>query len=162
MILGIDPGELWHGAVRYDWHGRRVLEAHKALSTADAIAFIRQHADSTELLAVERVASYGISGASLLRTAENGGRFWQVGLDAGLPVDLVYRREVLSRLHVGPRGTKDSIVRQRMIELHGGGKEAAIGRKASPGPLYGVSSHAWAALAVAWVAGARHGDNRRG
>ncbi len=37
------------------------------------------------------------------------------------------------------------------VMIFGGTKEAAIGKKASPGPLYGVSSHAWQALAVAVV-----------
>jgi len=38
-----------------------------------------------------------------------------------------------------------------LIDRYGGvgGKRAAIGLKASPGPLHGVSKDVWAALAVA-------------
>lgn len=30
-----------------------------------------------------------------------------------------------------------------------GGKDAAIGRKATPGPLYGITKDLWSALAIA-------------
>jgi hypothetical protein len=36
--------------------------------------------------------------------------------------------------------------------MHGGERRAAMGTKKAPGPLYGVASHAWAALAVAVAA----------
>ena len=39
-------------------------------------------------------------------------------------------------------------IRQALIDRFGG-KEKAIGLKKTPGPLYGISSHAWAALALA-------------
>ena len=65
-------------------------------------------------------------------------------LDCGLRVRLVYRREVCSVLDVS-KGGKDAQVRQRMIEMHPGG----CGTKKAPGPLYGVSSHAWQALGLA-------------
>ena len=64
----------------------------------------------------------------------------------------VYRREVLRALDVTGKGNRDSLVRQRLIEMHGGERRAAMGTKKAPGPLYGVSSHAWAALAVAVAA----------
>ena len=43
----------------------------------------------------------------------------------------------------------------RVLNSHLRIKDAAIGKKATPGPLYGVKSHAWAALAVAITAEAR-------
>lgn len=43
---------------------------------------------------------------------------------------------------------KDSNIRQAIIDRFGG-KDKAIGLKASKGPLYSVKSHVWAALAVA-------------
>ena len=97
--------------------------------------------------------SYGISGGSLLQTSEVVGRLQQRALDLGLPVSLHYRRDVLRFLDVTGRGNRDSLVRMRLIEMHGGTRAAAIGLKASPGPLYGVSGHAWQALAVALCAG---------
>ena len=47
---------------------------------------------------------------------------------------------------------RDALVRQRMIEMHGGSRALAVGTRAQPGPLYGVTSHAWQALAVGVVA----------
>ena len=55
-------------------------------------------------------------------------------------------------------GWSDPNVRQAIIDLFpptGGGKCAQIGTKGQPGPLYGVSSHAWPALGVALTAQAR-------
>ncbi len=50
---------------------------------------------------------------------------------------------------------KDANIRQAILDRFGG-KEKAIGRMATPGPLMGVSGDLWAALAVAitfWDAG---------
>ena len=43
----------------------------------------------------------------------------------------------------------DADIRQALIDRFGPGKQKAIGLKGSPGPLYGVSKHCWAALALA-------------
>lgn len=43
---------------------------------------------------------------------------------------------------------KDANVRQALINRFGG-KDAAIGRKAAPGPLYGISRDMRSALAIA-------------
>jgi hypothetical protein len=43
-------------------------------------------------------------------------------------------------------------VRQALIDKFGPGKELAIGKKASQGPLYGLTGDFWAALGVAVTA----------
>ncbi len=59
----------------------------------------------------------------------------------------VTRRQV--KLHLcGNMKAKDPNIRQALIDKFGGSKEKAIGKKAAPGPLYGVASHEWSALAV--------------
>ena len=61
---------------------------------------------------------------------------------------MVYRHEV--KLHLcGSARAKDANVRQALIDRFGPGKELAIGRKAAPGPLYGMTGDCWAALGVA-------------
>lgn len=60
------------------------------------------------------------------------------------------KRSEVKRHLCGTLKAKDANVRQAIIDRYGG--QAAIGRKATPGPLYGVTSHAWAALAVAITA----------
>ena len=60
------------------------------------------------------------------------------------------RREVLRHLGVlSGKGAPDSRVRAACIADHEvPGGMPAVGRKGSPGPLYGVSSHAWQALGL--------------
>lgn len=149
IVLAIDPGPLSCGVVIYDSSHPLVLERFKDASVDFALEMISDA--EGYLVAIERVQSSGFSGASLLETSEVVGRLHQRALDCGLPVLLMYRREVCSALHVHGAG-KDRQVRERMIEIHGGSKEVAVGKKASPGPLYGVASHAWQALGLAVAA----------
>ena len=44
---------------------------------------------------------------------------------------------------------KDAHVRQSLLDRYGSTRQLAIGSKSRPGPLYGISGHSWAALAVA-------------
>jgi len=159
IVLGIDPGPTHCGAVVYDAGEKRVIAAHKALSIEECIGAVEYHASTATvgLVAIERVQSYGIAGASLLRTAEVGGRIYQCAWRERVPACWLYRREVLRGLDVTGKGNRDSLVRQRLIEIHGGDRASAVGTKKEPGPLYGVSSHAWQALAVAVVAGMEAG-----
>ena len=69
---------------------------------------------------------------------------------AGLLAHTMTRREVLRHLGVlSGKGAPDSRVRAACIADHQTpGGMPAVGRKGSPGPLYGVSSHAWQALGL--------------
>ncbi len=107
-------------------------------------------------VAIEMVASYGMAvGKETFRTVWWSGRFADAWFDQSgkLPVE-VFRQEVKMHLCHNTKA-KDANIRQALIDMYGGSKEVAIGRKASPGPLYGVTSHAWPALAVAITAAAR-------
>lgn len=159
IVLGLDPGPTHCGAAIYDTDERGIVLAWKSLSVSDAIEMVGRHGPTgaLDLVAIERVQSYGIAGASLLRTAEVGGMLHQCASNLGLDVVWLYRREVLRGLDVTGKGNRDSLVRQRLIEIHGGDRASAVGTKAKPGPLYGVASHAWQALAVAVVAGMESG-----
>jgi len=155
IVLGLDPGPANSGLVLYDSDAREVIEARKSISTAAALALLTEVASKfgIDLVAIERVQSYGIAGASLLRTAEVGGMLHYCAMREEVKVVWLYRREVLRGLDVTGKGNRDSLVRQRLIEIHGGDRASAVGTKKQPGPLYGVASHAWSALAVAVVAG---------
>lgn len=150
IVLGIDPGPTWCGCAAYDTAARRVRGAGK-VSIADALATITCH---TGPVVIERVQSSGISGATLLTTSEVVGRLQQRALDTKHETCLLYRREVLRVLDVTGRGTRDAMVRARLVEMFGGSREVAFGRKKAPGPLYGVTGDALSALAVAiaWAA----------
>lgn len=109
-------------------------------------------------LAVEMIASYGMPvGAEVFETCVWIGRFIQRWRDNPLrvvrlsEVRRVTRIQVKSHLCHSARAT-DSNVRQALIDKYGPGKEKAIGKKATPGPLYGVAGDCWAALGVAVTA----------
>ena len=149
IVLAVDPGPTTSGVVVYD--GKRVLYAAKNDTIADVYALIEDNPHGADLVACERVQSYGIAGASLLRTAEVYGAICRTASVSRLIFTGIYRRDVCNALHVTGKG-RDQQVRQRMIEMHGGSKAEAIGTKRAPGPLYGVTSHAWQALGLAVVA----------
>jgi hypothetical protein len=152
--IGIDPGSKGlHGLVVYQ--DGRVIYAASQASTDEVFRELREQF-RTCVVGIERCQSAGISGASLLQTSEYVGRFYQVCLDQGHAVELLYRRVVLKHLDISGRGNRDSLVRQRMLEMHPAGK----GTKRDPGPLYGLAGHSWQALGVAVVALDRH-DNRQ-
>lgn len=159
MILGIDPGPTTSGVVLYDAGGRCVLASASALTVDEVLRWIRGGNPTPYLhhrVIIEQVMSQGQSGNDLLRTAEISGRFFQAADDEDcldLPPVYMPRREVCSALAVSGAG-KDAQIREAMIELHGGSKAAAVGTKKAPGPLYGVSGHAWQALGLVrgWMA----------
>jgi len=100
----------------------------------------------TEVLAIEMVACYGMPvGREVFETCVWTGRFVEAW---GGPWHKVYRRDVKLHLCNSARAT-DANVRAALIDRFGPGKAKAIGLKKSPGPLYGLHSHAWQALGVA-------------
>lgn len=157
IITAIDPGPTTCGAVVYDTGARRVLAAESELTVENAIRWAQGHDPRPcwpWVVVIEQVMSTGQAGNDLLRTAEVCGRLFQAAVvGSAYEVHYLPRREVCRVLGISGKG-KDAQVREVMIEIHGGDKAAAVGTKKAPGPLYGVSGHAWQALAVA-VAWAR-------
>lgn len=150
LIFAIDPGTTQSGWVLYD--GARVHDSGVA-PNHDVLRWV-QAGQGADVLAVEMIASYGMAvGADVFRTVVWIGRFVQAWRDPEA-VHLVFRKDV--KLHLcGQSRAKDPNVRQALIDLFpatGGGKNPRIGTSKQPGPLFGVSSHAWSALAVAVTA----------
>ena len=150
-LLAIDPGNTHSAYVVYD--GAKPTAFAKLGNQELLDLLITQNTASGDFarvghVAIEMIASYGMPvGAEVFETCVWIGRYVQA-LD--LPCQLVYRRDV--KLHLcGQARAKDGNVRQALINRYGG-KEAAIGRKATPGPLYGISADVWQALAVAVTA----------
>lgn len=108
---------------------------------------------SYDVLAIEMIASYGMPvGKEVFDTCVWIGRFIEAW---GGPYTLVYRRDVKMYL-CGNNTAKDGNIRQALIDRYGG-QDAAIGKKKSPGPLYGISKDVWSALAVAVTWQGTHG-----
>lgn len=145
-ILAIDPGPLLCGWVVLD--GQHVMSSGVDC-TATVLMFVRS--SRCDWLAVEKFEARGMAmGQESIDTMVMAGRLQQAWRDPEA-VRMVYRRTV--KLHVcGSAKAKDANIRQALIDMWpagGGGKVPQIGTKRDPGPLYGISSHAWAALAVA-------------
>ncbi len=151
-IFAIDPGTLESGWCRLI-DGR--VSGSGVLPNAEMLAMIRTM--KADRLAIEMIASYGMPvGREVFETCVWIGRFVQTWNEPE-KVDLVYRRDVKIHLCGSPRA-KDPNIRQALLDLFqptGGGKTPQVGTKGQPGPLFGVASHAWAALAVAVTVGAK-------
>lgn len=146
-ILALDPGPAETGFARYN--GSKVLESG-VLNNAQVLLQLRQDwSGCASEVAIEMIASYGMPvGREVFETCVWIGRFTEAWRSPDA-VRLVYRKDV--KLHLcGTTRAKDPNVWQALVDRFGG--EAAVGRKAAPGPLYGVKSHARAALAVAVTA----------
>lgn len=149
ISLNIDPGPVQSALVTYDIV-RALPTAAVTLLNSEIVKRVREcRAIGVEFVACEMIASYGMAvGRSVFETCLWTGRFWEAAEVAGLPVTLIYRREV--KLHLcGSSAAKDANVRQALLDLYGTTKADAIGKKTSPGPLYGISGDEWAALGVA-------------
>lgn len=165
MILAVDPGPTACGLVLYDETARRVIWSQPDRPVEMALSDIRDVYCSARrpIVAVETVQAQGwkgsspIIGTTTIQTAIVVGRLYQEAVGGDLETTLLYRHEVLSALHVSGRGNRDTLVRERLLELHGGTRATACGTKKAPGPLYGVSGHAWSALAVAVACAVRRG-----
>jgi hypothetical protein len=105
-------------------------------------------------MAVEMIASYGMAvGREVFETCVWIGRIVQASRSPE-DVRLVYRSAVKVHLCRSTKA-KDSNIRQAILDRYprtGGGATPQVGTKARPGPLYGVSSHAWPAIGVALTA----------
>lgn len=151
-ILAIDPGPNQSGYVIFN--GQKVIESGNVDN--EEIFYLMDDLDLMDECAIEMIASYGLAvGKDVFNTCIWIGRFIQYHhQEYGLSPKLVFRKDV--KMHLcGTMKAKDSNVRQALIdrfESTGGGKTPQIGTKAKPGPLYGISSHAWPALGVAVTA----------
>lgn len=146
--LAIDPGPAMSG-----WCivvGSQVMESG-VMPNAEILDLVSGPPAMYATLAIEMIASYGMPvGKEVFETCLWIGRFVQAW-HSPESVKLIYRKNV--KMHLcGTTKAKDGNVRQAIIDLYpasGGGATPQIGTKAQPGPLYGVSSHAWPAIGVA-------------
>lgn len=151
-VFAVDPGPEQSAYVLYDRDGERIIDSgivpnSDLLNSVESASYARYPHKIT--FAIEWIESFGMSvGASVFETCYWIGRFDQVADNA---FRRVTRRQVKLFLCNSMRA-KDPNVRQALIDRFpatGGGKVPQVGTKAKQGPLYGVKSHIWSALAVA-------------
>ena len=141
-VLAIDPGTHQSGWVHY-LQGGGVLAA--GVTDNGAMRDLIRTTDA-DLLAIERIVSYGTAvGEETFDTCVWIGRFqecWPVPDEV-----LLVKRFDVKKYVCGTGRAKDPQVRESLIQMVG-----QPGTKKAPGPTYGVTSHAWAALGVAVTA----------
>ena len=158
IVLAIDPGPTVSAAVLFDTDEQRIIAINRDDNAAVRnwirrdVRLVAAHLPIT--MAIEMIASYGMAvGAETFETCVEIGRFierWKTIAD--LDARRVYRREV--KLHLcGTVRATDSNIRHALLDRFGPGRTKAVGTKANPGPLYGVSKDLWQALGVALVVG---------
>jgi hypothetical protein len=145
MILAIDPGNIKSAWILYNSDSQEpivnmgIQENESLLKKFFEEEFDKGYIDE---VVIEMIASYGMPvGAAVFETCVWIGRFAQ--LFYGLPVTLLYRKDI--KLHLcGSARAKDGNIRQALLDRLG-----PQGTKKNKGPLYGVHSDIFAALAVA-------------
>jgi hypothetical protein len=140
-------------------------------------------ANGCDLLAIEMISPMGMAvGIEVFRTVLWIGRFYEQQVRVGGKAVLVERMAVKWTL-CGNRTAKDANIRTALIDRYGGESIAIGGVKCpvckqrrtqqptcehcrhtgwlhQPGPLKGISSHVWSALAVAVVASIQGGHEQ--
>ncbi len=141
-ILAIDPGSEQSAFVL--WDAARVVE-HGIVENNELLGRITQRlfGDSDFVTVIEQIESFGMAvGRSTFETVFWSGRF----AEASPRFDRLPRSVI--KLHLcHSKRAKDGNVRQALMDRFGG--ETAKGTKKQPGPLYGIASHTFSALAVA-------------
>jgi hypothetical protein len=157
-FIAIDPGTTHSAWVVYD--GQIVLDHGKSENTdmRDMLAFVGDPG-LLNTLVLERVESMGMAvGKEVFETVFWSGRFaevWSTVVQGTF--ERIARRDV--KLHLcGSSRAKDANVRQAILDRFGGAE--AIGTKKKPGPLYGIKTDRWAALAVAITWAETHGERK--
>lgn len=143
ITVGIDPGPREFAWVQ--WDGRQVVRSGDC-KNCDAVQLLSALADPGHSLAVEWIESFGMAvGREVFETVFSIGALATYAADV-CRVRLIPRRDVKLHLCASPRA-KDANIRQALIDRFG-----LVGTKKFPGPLFGIASHRWAALAVAVTA----------
>lgn len=151
-LLAIDPGSEESGYVVYDPGARAILE-HGIAANDVLLARCWKERDPAEQhhLAIEMVDVFGMAGRTVFQTCVWIGRFIEAWGAADYTT--VTRHDV--KMHLcHTKKSDDSSVRAALIARWGGESVAIGGKGRGPtktprGPLHGVASHAWSALAVA-------------
>jgi hypothetical protein len=149
IVTAIDPGTAQSAWLTFD--GVRILN-HKILTNEEILVNLRADCEdlafgSYGVLVIEQIESFGMPvGREVFQTVRYCGRFeeaWFPNRTEQLP-----RKVVKQHLCQSLRAT-DANIRQALIDRFGPGVDVAVGNKKHPGPLYGISGHCWASLAVA-------------
>lgn len=146
-VLAIDPGSeqsafvVWDGKQILD---KGILENDYLVRALKNYVFRNISIYNTILVIEDMVIIFKGAGKEITDTLKWAGRFFEAW---GGTAVFVPRYKVRVAL-CGTMQSTDATVRNVLVARFGG-KEVAVGKKASPGPLYGVKKDMWSALALA-------------
>lgn len=152
-VVAIDPGTEQSAWVTFDGtnvlaHGIESNEALRLRFGRDTWSSDGFAADVLLSVVFESIESYGMAvGREVFETVFWTGRLFQSAHRISTHVERMPRKAVKLHLCESSRA-QDTNIRAALLDRFGG-KEKAIGRKAAQGPLYGIKSHEFAALAIA-------------
>ncbi len=156
IVYGLDPGTEKSSLVGFN--GESVIR-HEEWSNREMLILLKPLSQGINqaggVLVIEQIESFGMAvGREVFETVFWTGRF----AEAWCPkrFERMPRRIVKQHLCHTARAT-DANIRQALIDRFGPATEKAIGSKKQPGPLFGIKSHCWAALAVAITWFDQHG-----
>jgi len=164
MIIAIDPGPEESAIVCYVESASVGYECGQPIEWSigpneyirrEIIDMASRYDDATTL-AIEYTPPYSLQTTSgrhyvpnqVALTAIEIGRFVQLWSVYERPAVLVSRMDVKKHL-LGRATGNDAAITQAILARYGGTRENAVGKKTSPGPLYGLKRDLWSALAVA-------------
>jgi len=155
-ILGVDPGTTESGVVVWDSETNDVLERYITSNAGIRNRLRRQkRLRGIGVLVVESMTPYA-AGYTTMDTVLHIGQLIECARGIGWNLHQITRQAVVK--HICGKKAKDdkrgadARVREALLRrfpASGGGKTPQVGIKDKPGPLYGMKTHMWAALAVA-------------
>lgn len=152
-LLCVDQGTTTSGVVVLEKEGE-ILYKNSEFDNYKFVKAIEEGwFDYTDLMVIEKIESQGMAvGQTTFETCVWAGRMIEAYLKNSKAKSFAFvpRREVKMTI-CGDSRAKDKNIRQAILDMYpatGAGKIPQIGTKKKPGMLYGVSSHAWSALAV--------------
>lgn len=152
-VFAIDPGPKTSGVCLLEWkQGQQpelIMKDH--YDNHDLIRHLRGGACHN--LAIEGIQNYGMAvGNDVFQTLKFIGRIEQVSDLYGKRLTEILRTQIKANI-CGTASAKDPQVRRAIIarfcQWYDTTESQVQGKKAAPGPLYGVKKHIWSALALA-------------
>ena len=141
-IFAIDPGPHISGYVEYDCVSQKPI-ASGLMPNPKLRKLLKKN--KCPAMVYEKLQGMGMMPSKeTFTTCEEVGRMIECFKGEVIPLT----RHQVKLLICGTMRAKDSNIRAAIIDMYGDGKVEAIGNKKDPGPLYGVKSHAWQALAL--------------
>jgi len=141
-IIGIDPGTTDGAFVVWNPDERKIED--QGMLPNDQLLEKMRTQEITDDVAVEVIRGYGLPvGNETFDTCQWTGRLQEICHLRQQTFTPIGRKEVV-KIHCGTASGKDKDIRAAMLQ-----KVGPQGNKKAPGPTYNMSTHLWAALAVA-------------